>query len=76
MKSPLFDSFLEKWRRPLFGVSSVLKNSLLLFEFYSVTSFKAEVARHPDGHILPTKGDAKAVVVKFINERHQEANSN
>ena len=37
---------------------------------------KAEVARHPDGHILPTKGDAKAVVVKFINERHQEANSN
>ena len=33
------------------------------------------IARHPDGHILPTKGDAKAVIVGFINDRYADANN-
>ena len=33
------------------------------------------IARHPDGHILPTKGDCKATIVDFINKRHAEANA-
>jgi predicted esterase len=33
------------------------------------------VARHDLGHILPTKGDAKAVIVEFINQRHKEINN-
>lgn len=33
------------------------------------------IARHPDGHILPTKGECKATIVDFINKRHAEANA-
>ena len=30
---------------------------------------KTTIVRHPDGHIIPTKGDPKAAILKFLDDQ-------
>ena len=36
---------------------------------------KTTIVRHPDGHIIPTKGEPKAAILKFLDEQRAQISS-